>query len=83
MLKEFDGYYVVRLVDCDGVPKYSNTGLYEGQMRLDGEKFEIAGEPIFISNDEVLVDAIEMRSGTLKRMRIPLPALKMAHEKAA
>ena len=30
MLKEFDGYYVVRLVECDGVPKYSNGGLYEG-----------------------------------------------------
>jgi hypothetical protein len=30
VLKEFDGYYVVRLVDCDGVPKYSNAGLYEG-----------------------------------------------------
>jgi hypothetical protein len=29
-LKEFDGYYVVRLVGCDGVPKYSNGGLYEG-----------------------------------------------------
>jgi hypothetical protein len=29
-LKEFDGYYVVRLVECDGVPKYSNGGLYEG-----------------------------------------------------
>ena len=30
MLKEFDGYYVVRLVECDGVPKYSNGGLYDG-----------------------------------------------------
>lgn len=30
VLKEFDGYYVVRLVECDGVPKYSNAGLYEG-----------------------------------------------------
>jgi hypothetical protein len=30
VLKEFDGYYVVRLVDCDGVPKYANAGLYEG-----------------------------------------------------
>ena len=29
-LKEFDGYYVVRLVECDGVPKYSNGGLCEG-----------------------------------------------------
>lgn len=48
-----------------------------------GEKFEIAGEPIFISDDEVLIDAIEMRSGTLKRMRIPLPVLNVAQQKAA
>jgi hypothetical protein len=30
VLKEFAGYYVVRLVECDGVPKYSHGGLYEG-----------------------------------------------------
>lgn len=30
VLKEFDGFYVVRLVACDGVPKYSSGGLYEG-----------------------------------------------------
>lgn len=30
VLKEFEGYYVVRLVECDGVPKYSNGGSYEG-----------------------------------------------------
>lgn len=30
VLREFDGYYVVRLVECDGVPKYSSGGLYEG-----------------------------------------------------
>ena len=30
MLKEFEGYYVVRLVKCDGVPTYSHGGLYEG-----------------------------------------------------
>ena len=29
-LKEFDGYYVLRLVKCDGVPRYSNGGLYDG-----------------------------------------------------
>lgn len=29
-LKEFEGFYVVRLVDCDGVPKYSHGGLYDG-----------------------------------------------------
>jgi hypothetical protein len=30
VLKEFEGYYVVRLVECDGVPKYSHGGLYKG-----------------------------------------------------
>ncbi len=30
VLKEFEGYYVVRLVECDGVPKYSHGNLYEG-----------------------------------------------------
>jgi hypothetical protein len=30
VLKQFEGYYVVRLVEYDGVPKYSNGGLYEG-----------------------------------------------------
>ncbi len=27
-LKEFEGYHVLRLVKCDGVPNYSNSGLY-------------------------------------------------------
>jgi hypothetical protein len=30
VLKEFEGYYVVRLVECHGVPKYSSGGSYEG-----------------------------------------------------
>jgi hypothetical protein len=30
VLKEFNGYYVVRLVKCDGVANYSHGGLYEG-----------------------------------------------------
>ena len=30
VLKEFQGYYVVRLVESDGVPKYSKGTLYEG-----------------------------------------------------
>ncbi|HKA73954.1 MAG TPA: hypothetical protein VKE26_19240 [Xanthobacteraceae bacterium] len=30
VLKEFHGYYVLRLVKCDGVPMYSNSGMYDG-----------------------------------------------------
>lgn len=30
VLRQFHGYYVLRLVQCDGVPQYSNGGLYDG-----------------------------------------------------
>lgn len=30
VLKDFDGYYVLRLAESDGLPKYSHAGLYEG-----------------------------------------------------
>jgi hypothetical protein len=30
VLREFHGYYVLRLAQCDGVPQYSNRGLYDG-----------------------------------------------------
>jgi len=30
ILKEYDGYYAVRLVKCDGVPEYSHGDLYQG-----------------------------------------------------
>jgi hypothetical protein len=30
VLKEFEGHYVLSLVECDGVPKYSNGALYTG-----------------------------------------------------
>jgi hypothetical protein len=30
VLEDFHGYYVLRLVQCDGIPLYSHGGLYEG-----------------------------------------------------
>jgi hypothetical protein len=29
-VREFSGYYAVALVTCDGVPRYSNAGFYDG-----------------------------------------------------
>jgi hypothetical protein len=49
------------------------------QMKLYGQEFELIGEPIVMGDDLVLVDAIEKKSGRLKRVRIPLPILKMAN----
>ena len=52
-------------------------------MKLYGEKFEVAGDPVVVTEGLVLVDAIESKSGQLKRLRIPLPILKIANESAA
>ena len=53
------------------------------RMRLYGEMFEMVGDPIIVNDTYVLVDAIETKSGERKRVRIPLPILKMAAERAA
>ncbi len=52
-------------------------------MKLYGEKFEVASDPIILGDDLVLVDAIEMKSGKVRRVRIPLPILRMATDRAA
>ena len=53
------------------------------QMKLYGQSYQVDGEPMVVTDDLVLVDAIEMKSGERKRIRIPLPVLKIAKEKAA
>ena len=49
------------------------------RMKLYGEEFEVNGEPIVMGDSLVLVDAIEKKSGLLRRVRIPLPIVHMAN----
>ena len=49
-------------------------------MRLYGEIFEMAGEPVVVSETLILVDAIEITSGAHRRLRIPLPIVRIASE---
>jgi hypothetical protein len=49
------------------------------QMKLYGEEFELVSEPIVMGDDLVLVDAIEKKSGRLRRVRIPLTIVNMAN----
>lgn len=66
------------------IARLKGLGFTRGsQMKLYGEKFEMAGEPMVVTDDLVLVEAIDKRSGQLTRVRIPLPILKMASERAA
>ena len=48
------------------------------QMKLYGEVFDVVGEPILLADEVVLLDATERKSGQLRRVRIPLPIVKMA-----
>jgi hypothetical protein len=50
----------------------------ENQLKLYGEVFELVSDPIIVNNDVILVDAIEKKSGRLRRVRIPLPIVNMA-----
>ena len=48
------------------------------QVTLYGEVFELVGRPLVISDDVVLIDAIETESGLSRRVRIPLAIVSMA-----
>ena len=47
-------------------------------MKLYGEIFEVVGEPILMADEVVLLDATERKSGQVRRVRLPLPVVKMA-----
>lgn len=64
--------------------RLQGLGFTQGsQMKLYGESFEVTSEPMVVTADLVLVDAIEQKTGQRKRVRIPLPILKMAADQAA
>jgi len=50
----------------------------ENRLRLYGEEFELLSDPFIVGNDLVFVDAIERKSRIPRRIRIPLPIVKMA-----
>jgi hypothetical protein len=50
----------------------------ESQLKLYGEEFELQSGPIIMGDNLVFVDAIEKRSGLLRRVRIPLVLVNMA-----
>lgn len=50
----------------------------EKQIRLYGSQFELIGDPVVMSESLVFIDAIEQKSGLLRRVRIPLTIVNMA-----
>ena len=49
------------------------------QMKLYGEVFDFLSEPIVLTDNVVLVDVKEKKSGQTRRVRVPLPVIHMAN----
>jgi len=59
--------------------RLKRLGFTQGnQMRLYGEIFEFVSEPIIITDNVVLVDATDKKTGQMRRVRVPLPIVSMA-----
>jgi len=51
------------------------------QVKLYGDKFDLTSDPLVITDQLVVVDAIEQKTGRARRVRLPLTILNMAQEK--
>lgn len=51
------------------------------QVHLYGKVFDLTSDPFSIGNNLFFVDAVERRSGEMRRVRIPLPIVQMAKAK--
>jgi hypothetical protein len=50
------------------------------QIRLYGDMFDLTSDPLVITDQLVVVDAIEQRTGQARRIRIPLNVLNIASQ---
>jgi len=51
------------------------------QVRLYGEIFDLVSDPVRVAENFVFVDALERKSGQVRRVRIPLTIVQMARIK--
>ena len=51
------------------------------QVRLYGEVFDLVSDPVSVGENLVFVDALERKSGQLRRVRIPPTIVQMARIK--
>lgn len=48
------------------------------QVKLYGEVFDLVSDPVSVGDNFVFVDALERKSGQVRRVRIPLTIVHMA-----
>ena len=50
------------------------------QVRLYGEVFDLVSDPVSVGENFVFVDALERKSGHIRRIRIPLTIVQLAKQ---
>lgn len=71
-----------QIVVCERLKRMGYTK--DRQIRMYGEEFELISDPITISDKLFVVDAIERKSRSLRRVCIPLSIINMLrHETRA
>ncbi len=50
------------------------------RVRIYGQEFELISDPITVQDQLVFVDGVERKSGDVRRIRIPLPIVRMIHQ---
>lgn len=53
----------------------------DNQVRLYGEVFVLVSDPVSVGENFVFVDALERKSGRVRRIRIPSTIVQMARDK--
>ncbi len=46
-------------------------------VRIYGQEFDLISDPLSLHDNLVVVDGVERRSGETRRIRLPLPILRM------
>jgi hypothetical protein len=47
------------------------------RVRMYGEEFDLISDPIIVQDQLVVVDGVERKSSSFRRIRIPLPIVRM------
>ena len=52
-------------------------------MKLYGKKLKMVSDPIVVTENKVVVEAVDEQSGQARHLPIPLPILRMKKSRAA
>ena len=66
---------------CEGLKRLGFSR--RNQIKLYGSQFELVGDPLVMTEDVVFVDAVEQKSGQLRRVRVPLNIVRIATKQAS